>query len=122
MIDTVTPVQGRWGWYALDYPTFAKVKEFHRLLLRDLGATKRYGRWSAKLPHNRVRRQKDGQVVPIPEPACLGTDPGYYRWVLAEYRTLRHPAPDPESVKTPDLPRGWEDHLEKLTEFYRPSE
>lgn len=104
----VEAVRGRWGWYALDYATFREVKEFHRLLLRDRRATKRWSRWDAKLPENRVG----------PEPRCLGTDQRTYRWVLDEYRRIRHPQPSPEAVAPVDLPENWQAVHAKLVEFY----
>lgn len=118
MLATMSPVQGRWGWHACDYPTFRRIKEFHGLLLRDLRATRRRERWEAKLPHNRVQRHKDGSATPIPEPRRLGTTGELYDWALTEYRSVRRPRPDPESVPPLDLPRDWEDRLAKLREFY----
>jgi hypothetical protein len=115
---TMSPVKGRWGWHACDYPMFQKIKEFHLLSYRDRCASKRHERWDAKLPHNRVRRHKDGTVVPIPEPRRLGTTQDDYEWVLAEYRAVRRPCSDAESVKPLDLPRDWEARLSKLREFY----
>jgi hypothetical protein len=108
---TTTPVQGRWGWHAADYSTFREVKEYHRLLLRDLRATKRFDRWHAKLPHNRKG----------PEPPLgLCTDGPTYRWVLEEYRKLRRPQPTPEAVAPLDLPEGWREHAGRLAGFHGP--
>lgn len=118
MLETMTPVQGRWGWHACDYPTFLRIKELHRFMLRDLRATRRHERWEAKLPHNRVQRHPDGSSTPIAEPAHVGTGRDEYDWVLAEYRALRRPAAAPESVRPLDLPSGWEARLERLTAFY----
>jgi hypothetical protein len=118
MLATMNPVQGRWGWYACDYPTFSKIKEFHRLMLRDRRATRRHERWEAKLPHNRVQRHRDGTITPIAEPPWLGTGRDDYEWILAEYRAVRRPCADPELVRPLDLPRDWEDRLNRLRAFY----
>lgn len=103
-----TAFEGRWGWYALDFPAFLEIKEFHKLLLRDRRATKRKQRWMARLPHNRTG----------PEPRCVGTDQRTYAWVLAEYRRLRHPASAPELVQPIDLPEDWRARHAKLSDFY----
>jgi hypothetical protein len=118
MLATMSPVQGRWGWHACDYATFQQIKEFHKLTLLDLRATRRHERWSAKLPKNRVQRHPDGTTTPIAEPRRLGTDRETYQWVLAEYRAARRPCGDPESVKPIDLPANWERRLDRLREFY----
>lgn len=118
MLATMSPVQGRWGWHACDYPTFRRIKEFHGLMFQDLRATRRRERWEAKRPHNRVQRHPDGAVTTIPEPRCLGTSRADYEWALSEYRAARRPRADPESVSPLDLPRDWEDRLAKLREFY----
>ena len=101
-------IQGRWGWYAIDYPTFRQIKEFHKLLYRDRRATKRRQRWHAKLPSHRVG----------PEPKCLGTNQATYAWVLTEYRRLRRPSPTPETIPSEDLPTDWQQRHAKLAEFY----
>lgn len=75
-------------------------------------------RWQAKLPHNRVVRHRDGRVVPIPEPLCLGTDPEDYRWILEEYRNAGRPRPTPEEVIAFDPPRDWRATRAVLEEFY----
>lgn len=106
--QATVPVQGRWGWYALDYPAFREVKEFHRLLFRDRRASKRRERWRAKREENRTG----------PEPKCLGTDQPTYAWVLQEYRQLRHPSPTPEAVRPTDLPDDWREKHAALREFY----
>jgi hypothetical protein len=118
VLATVNPIQGRWGWYACDQPTFSKIKEFHRLMLRDRRATRRHERWEAKLPHNRVQRHRDGRITPIAEPPRLGTGRDDYEWILAEYRAIRRPCVGPESVRPLDLPRDWEDRLDRLRVFY----
>jgi hypothetical protein len=118
MLATMTPIKGRWGYYALDYDAFLKLKAYHKLLLRDRRATARFKRWGAKLEHNRVVRHKDGTSTPIPKPMCMGTTQERYMWVLTEYRKLRHPVAEPELIPTVDLPKGWEADLEKLAEFY----
>ncbi len=111
-------VKGRWGWHSVDYPTFVLFKKLHKLLLRDLRATRRSERWHAKLPHNRVRRSRDGTVTPIPEPVALGTDRQEYEWVLSEYRDLRRPADSPEAVPQFSPPKKWRERLAQLEEFY----
>lgn len=109
MSTSVAPaVRGRWGWYALDAAEFRKVKEFHRLLLRDRRATRRRQRWAAKLEKNRRG----------PEPACVGTDRETYRWVLEEYRRLRRPAAAAEDVTPADLPDDWDRRHAELAGFY----
>jgi hypothetical protein len=118
VLVTMNLVQGRWGWHACDYPTFSRIKDFHRLMLRDRRATKRHERWIAKLPHNRVQRHRDGTITSIAEPRRLGTSQGDYEWILDEYRAVRRPCFDPESVRPLDLPRDWEDRLNRLREFY----
>ncbi len=106
--DTVTRVQGRWGWYAVDHATFLEIKEFHRLLLRDRRATRRHERWDAKQPENRGG----------PEPNYLGTDKATYRWVLEEYRRLRRPKAAAELVVPADLPEDWQARHARLAKFY----
>ncbi len=117
---TFAVVQGRWGWHAVDYPTFLKIKDFHKLLLRDYRATRRWTRWHAKEPQNRIHRNRlTGVVTPISEPtASLGTNKKFYQWILAEYRSVRQPRANPESVPLLDLPSDWEVRLAKLQEFY----
>lgn len=115
--------QSRWGFHPCDHETFRDLKEFHKLLLRDLRATRRYERWSAKLPHNRVRRTYGpGRILlktePTPEPKCVGTERDVYLWVLAEYRNARKPQATLEAVAPLDLPAKWRTSLEKLTAFY----
>jgi hypothetical protein len=119
MLETVSvAVQGRWGWYALDYESFLKLKEFHKLLFKDRRATARHERWSAKLEHNRVQRHRDGTTTPIAEPKCYGTQQRYYIWVLESYRKLRRPASSPEDVPAVDLPKDWPMVMEALEKFY----
>lgn len=80
--------------------------------------TRRRARWLAKHPHNRVERHRDGRVVPIPEPRCLGTDQEDYTWVLQEYRNARYPKQAPEDVVAFDPPSNWRALLVALEEFY----
>jgi len=106
--------QGRWGFHPCSRATFLEFKEYHRYCLRDLRATKRRSRWDSKLPHNRV--DKSGNAIPAPR--CVGTDSRLYGWVLEEYRNLRHPKADPDSVVRFNPPRGWTTRLEELRAFY----
>lgn len=110
--------QSRWGFHACDRETFLEIKEYHRFALRDRKATRRREQWSAKLPHNRVCKLRDGTRIPRPEPRALGTDGPTYSWVVSEYGRVRRPQPDPEDVQPLDLPRGWRDRLAELRAFY----
>jgi hypothetical protein len=109
----------RWGFHPCDRQSLLEIKEYHRLLLRDVAATRRYERWEARLPHNRVRRTRDGSLVPAPAPRCVGTDRRTYLWVLGEYREARKPAATAEAVRPLDLPRNWRAGFDALREFYR---
>lgn len=111
-------VKGRWGWHAIDYPTFVAFKRLHKLAFRDFRATRRLRRWELKLPHNRVQKHKDGTETPIPKPECLGFEREEYDWILAEYRDVRRPAPTQEEVPTFSPPKKWRERLAELDEFY----
>jgi hypothetical protein len=113
-----TVYRSRWGWHPCDYTTFKELKEFHRLILRDFIASRRFERWSAKLPQHRIRRLKDGSHVGIPEPQRLGTDRREYAWALTEYQEARRPKPTPDDVRPLDLPHGWQEKAEALRAFY----
>lgn len=80
--------------------------------------TRRRARWLAKRPHNRVHRLRDGRIVPVPEPQCLGTEQEDYTWVLEEYRNARHPRATAEEVIVFDPPRDWRERLVAFDEFY----
>jgi hypothetical protein len=118
MLATVTAHQSRWGWHPCDHATHLALKAYHEVLFRDRRATARHGRWSAKDPHNRVRRHRDGTTTPVPEPRCLGTDQATYAWVLLEYRQSRRPQAHSEDVRPLDLPEGWRERAAQLAEFW----
>jgi hypothetical protein len=106
--------QGGWGFHPCDYAALLAIKAFHKLVLGEMRVTLRSKHWEAKLPHNRVRRTKDGSQVPILQPECLGTDREYYGWVLAEYRRVRRPVATAAAVTPLDLPKKWTERFEEL--------
>jgi hypothetical protein len=110
--------QSRWGFHPCDRETYLALKEFHRLTLRDRRMTRARERWLTKLPHNRVRLNRDGTRTPTPEPQALGTDGPSYAWVLAEYQNARRPQSTPEAVRSLDLPQGWAKRSDELAAFY----
>lgn len=116
--ETVPVFRGRWGYYPTDYATFAAYKQLHKRALRDRRATRRWERWNAKLPHNRVRKLPDGTTAPMPEPVCLGTTQREYEQILCDYRSLRYPKAT-EAEVSPFEPcfRRWRERLKNLEVF-----
>ena len=58
-VDVVT---GRWGFHAVDYPTYAAIKILHRDYHAALRVAASRRRWAAKMPHN--RRGPEPAVTP----------------------------------------------------------
>lgn len=71
-------VQGKWGYYPCDWETYRKLKAINLAYFKALKSKRRWERWDAKDPKNRICRGKlkdsSGKVVgyqaphPMPEP------------------------------------------------------
>ena len=108
-VNNMTVYKGRWGWYPCDYDIYLEVKEFHKLSLRDVQATRRKERYLAKMKHNRKG---------IEPPPALGMSIETYKWILEEYRKIRYPKPTAETVTSINLPRKWKNDLADLRDHY----
>jgi hypothetical protein len=70
--------QSRWGFHPCSFEEFRDLRRLWRLVLVRRKQVAAWRRWDAKLPQNRVKRQRvrgaDGRVVgytqpvPVPEP------------------------------------------------------
>src|SRR4051794_36728681 len=70
--------KSRWGFHPCSWDEFRALRELWRLVLGRRMQVAAWRRWNAKLPHNRVTRERirapDGSVVgfgepvPVPEP------------------------------------------------------
>src|SRR5438552_2018343 len=70
--------QSRWGFHPCSYDEFCELRRLWRLVLSRRRQVAAWRRWSAKLPHNRVKREavRDaagrkigfGPPVPVAEP------------------------------------------------------
>ncbi len=82
--------QSKWGFHALNYEDFKKVKLLNKYYWIAKSAVAAYRRWERKQPHNRSKNV----------PYC----PEIYRELITKpivplYQQARHPAPELEEVK-----------------------
>lgn len=143
-------IKGRWGYYAITYEQFLKLKELCKRVRKYRASLSAVERWQRKAPQNRVYRpvlrnaqnQPIGRAWPgtpilcpdIAYPALAdrvmanvsSTQSGNIWWVrevLYYYHLLRHPAEIPEDVP---LAPSWllsqlDQVLEETGGFVRPS-
>src|SRR5438128_2125055 len=69
--------QSRWGYHPCSFEEFRALRQLWRLVLLRRRAVAAWQRWTAKMPHNRVKRERVrdaagrvvgyGPLVPLPE-------------------------------------------------------
>jgi hypothetical protein len=120
--------QSRWGFHPCSHEEFRTLRALWRLVLARRRQVAAWRRWTAKLPHNRVRREvvRDesgrrvgyGEAVPVPEPrlpavACravtrpsgrvevelAGPSGAALRRLQEAYRLARRPRPTAAEVE-----------------------
>lgn len=120
--------QSKWGFHPCSLDEFRLLRKLWRVVLERRIRVAAWRRWSAKLPHNRVRRERirgdAGRVIgygvpaPIPEPplpdgACrkvtrpsgrvevefAGPSGKDLRRLQEAYRLARRPVTNPEEVQ-----------------------
>jgi hypothetical protein len=117
--------QSRWGFHPCSLAEFRELRSLWRLVLLRRQQVVAWRRWAAKLPHNRVKRDRlrdapgrvigYGPPVPVPEPplpavACrmvtrpsgrvevelAGPSGDDLKRLQEAYRQARRPRPTPE--------------------------
>jgi hypothetical protein len=102
---TVQYHQSRWGFHTCSYEDFKKIKLLYKHYWMAKKAKAAYHRYYNKLPHNRVIRKQNGQVLFTPIPMPVPFFPSIYENILRKniapliYQQARHPHPTPDYVK-----------------------
>lgn len=60
--------KSRWGFQPCSFEEFVELRALWKAVCARRRQVAAWRRWSAKAPHNRVRRPPDGPPVPVPEP------------------------------------------------------
>lgn len=127
-----TVIQGKWGYYAITYEQFVRLKELCKRIRKHLATAAAEHRWSRKKPENRklrrVLRNAAGQPIgrewpgiPLHRPevahpnlAGWQFNAANLQYVLWLYTRLRRPGEHPKDV--PSVPPGLLTQLDLLLE------
>ena len=121
--------ESRWGFHPCSYETFVKLKKLHKAFWQSEYKLAAWKRWSAKLPHNRIKfrwiRNEQGQKVGKEilgmreEPKCSELFVKTDKWgrkfvsshgIIDAYNQARMPKPK-EEVKPLSICESMIDHL-----------
>jgi hypothetical protein len=110
--------KSRWGFYPCSFEEFCELRALWKAVFTRRRQVAAWRRWSAKAPHNRVKRPPDGPPVHVPEPplpsvACrkvtrpsgkvevefAGPNRGDLRRLQEAYRLARCPRPTAAEVE-----------------------
>jgi hypothetical protein len=97
--------QSRWGWHPCSVEVCRKLKKLNHYCELYYRASAAHGRWSRKLPKNRVRKGKwlplpvgKWEQIPVPEPKLCP-------WLL-DYKTRDRIAADYYDARMPQKDAG----------------